>query len=779
MHLDWTRLLREKKLWYRVNRAAVNRNFYSVLAQIPLYLYLFFFDNFFQKAPQASVLLLVAGLMLLACRALGYYQFTEWHGRKPLRWRVQFSILNYCAMAHWAAFLMVLQLVYRHPSAYQFIIGLAVLHWILLADAWIPYKHGWFTLTSASVLPFLVSVNSPVSIALIIAVWLVTYYQGRILQSVSWHYRLLRRDYAKTARDLAQTQETQTSNDHLGNEFLASLSREIRTPMTNVLGMLRLLSETELSTDQRRMQNIATSAGENIILLVDELLDLSKIMSGQLVLDSVVFNIRQCIDATINLLSPMAYGKNTELTHICDADIPLRVRGDARRLSQVLSNVISFIIDCTEGGEIAVNVHLTPSHAVEGVLRIHVSSKNTLVPEAVQQQIQELLDQKEHLSHVSPNHLGIVIAKGVIDTMRGGMGFVVAGQHGMTFWITAQITLSTQQTFQSKTPEQFFHKRVLLIDMTPGLIASLRNDLDSWSMEVDQTQGYQKALEIMREAARDGDGYHLAILNMALEYVGSLKLSTIMSEDPSLAQVKQIILCTVEQRGMSTTIQHEKHLEHCLFLTKPFSRGNLYHAILRSLTNEYEPHMEAHKSDALEVVENGHKYQILLVEDNRVNQMVAIGLLKKFGYTAEVAERGGEALERMKAKRFDLVLMDCNLPDIDGYTVSRDYRNFEASREIDPKSEPLNPLNSNERTAIIALTANATEGEEARCFAAGMDDYLTKPIQADKMAIRLRTWLEQAPVQSGVIYFQDASRNATNWSTSQRVNTPVPPTSDH
>ena len=668
-------------------------------------------------------------------------------------------------MFNWGFLLWAVLLAYPQSDMQSLFVFISLLNLVLLANVWIPYEKGWLILTAGHVLPFLVLSETWLNAVLIFGLWGGLYYQGRIFQTLGWRFRLLKRDQAKLKRDIKLLKEQQASGDHLSNHFLASLSREIRTPMTNVLGMLRLLSETELNNDQRRMQNIATSAGENIILLVDELLDLSKIISGQLVLDSVVFNLRQSIDATINLLAPMAYSKNTELTHICDPDIPLRVRGDARRLSQVLSNIIGFVIDFTEGGEIAVNVHLTPLNVVEGVLRIHVSSKNTLMPENIQTEIHDLLESHDHLTHVSPHHLGVVIAKGVVDAMRGGIGFVMAGQHGLTFWITAQITLSTQQTFQSKTPDEFLNQRVLLIDMTKGLVSSLHNDLDSWQMEVDSVNGYQKALEMMRSAARNGKPYHVAILNMALEYVGSLKLSALMAGDPSLEGIHQMILCTVEQRGMVNTIKHESKVEQCLFLTKPFSRGNVFHGLLKLfgayVTEKAMGHtpLEAHGK------ESDQDYQILLVEDNKVNQMVVVGLLNKFGYSSEVTARGTDALARMKEKSFDLILMDCNLPDIDGYRVSREYRQYEEQLRLQLKNagQPIP-----DRTAIIALTANATEGEEARCFAAGMDDYLTKPIQADKMAIRLRTWLEQAPVESGVVYFQDAAKNTSNWSSSHR-----------
>jgi CheY-like chemotaxis protein len=298
--------------------------------------------------------------------------------------------------------------------------------------------------------------------------------------------------------------------------------------------------------------------------------------------------------------------------------------------------------------------------------------------------------------------------------------------------------------------------------MTPGLVSSIRNDTESWNMQVIEVQGYQRALELMREESREGKPFDVAMLNMALEYVGSLKLSTIMAEDPVLVQIKQIILCTVTQRGQNATLRHEGKEFPCLFLTKPFSRGNLYHALLESLDGRVVDQKQE-SAFGEPIVEHGEQYRILLVEDNKVNQMVAQGLLKKLGYRAELCETGQDALTKLKENRFDLVLMDCNLPDTDGYEVTMAYRKFE-----EDSLGILKNSGNDRRTAIIALTANVSEGEEARCFAAGMDDYLTKPIQADKMAIRLRTWLEKAPVQSGVIHTRHASKNAHVWSSSRR-----------
>jgi len=771
MKIDWHQLARERKLWRVIDRAASQRCFYVCLGQVPVFLWLFFKSTLFPMLIQFWVMVGLAGGLVLFMRGAMYYSFDYWHGRSPLQWRQIFKLVNILHLTCYSCIIFATCYLIPTPAVLFFALAFSVTQCVLLIGALSLFRYGIVLLISAHLVPFIIlavlhhEFIKPISGALLFVVLVVFIFEGRKLTYFVWQAQMTKRDNQQLRRELAMMQQSQSKEQHLSHEFLASLSREIRTPMNNVLGMLRLLSETELSVDQRRLQNIATASGENIVMLVEELLDLSNIIGHKLVLDSAVFNIRQCIDATINLLSPMAYEKHTELTHISDPDIPLRVRGDARRISQVLSNVIGFVIDYTEGGEIAVNVHLTPSQVVEGILRIHVSSKHTLMPEKVQEDIQSLLTSNEGINTLSPNHLGLEIAKGVIEAMRGNIGFVASGQHGLTFWITMHITLSTQQTFQSTTPDFFSGKRILLIDMTPGLIESITNDIDSWDMTITSVQGYQKALEVMRAAARDELAFDVAILNMTLEYVGSLKLSTIMGEDPVLLSIKQIILCTVTQRGQNATLKHEGKTFPVLFLTKPFSRGNLYHALVESFGGA-RPEQKQTKETQSHTIEATDLYRILLVEDNKVNQMVAIGLLKKMGYSAEVCETGRHALEKMTAKHYDLVLMDCNLPDASGYAITADYRKFEQSAEHASQESSIDS-----RTAIIALTANVAEGEEARCFAAGMDDYLTKPIQADKMAIRLRTWLEKAPEQSGVIHTRHASKNATTWSTTNRTDT--------
>ncbi|HCK92412.1 MAG TPA: hypothetical protein DHW71_05475, partial [Gammaproteobacteria bacterium] len=764
MDINWKLLSRERKLWRVVDEAATHRTFYISLAQLPFYLWLYFASPYAAQHPLFWVSMTLFGTFVLCMRGFMFYRFDAMHGRSPVRWRQFFMLMNIVHMAYFASTILGLCLVHPMPSIIIFAIMLSLLHAILLLGAFAPFQYGVVLLLVSHIGPFIALsligydlFNVMTGILLTLGV-LALMFEGKKLTQFLWSEQKLRRDHRNLKRELKNLQERHSGEQHLSNEFLASLSREIRTPMNNVLGMLRLLSETELSVEQRRMQNIATASGENIVMLVDELMDLSNIIGHKLVLDSAVFNIRQCIDATINLLSPMAYAKNTELTHISDPDIPLRVRGDARRISQVLSNVISFVIDYTEGGEISVNVHLTPAQVVEGILRIHISSKNAMIPEKVHDEVQQLLNQHESIETLSPNHLGLEIAKGVIEAMRGNIGFVASGKNGVTFWVTMHITLSTQQTFQSKTPPVFYNKRVLLIDMTPGLVTSIRNDAESWNMHVTSIQGYQKALELMRAEARDGNSFDVAILNMSLEYVGSLKLSTLMAEDPILKDVKQIILCTVTQRGQSATLKHEGKDIPCLFLTKPFSRGNLYFALLELLDAETEHEgRQVHGFD--ETMTGNEMHRILLVEDNKVNQMVALGMLKKLGYAADVCDTGLDALEKLKKNRYDLVLLDCNLPDTDGYSITEEYRKYEQEHTLDSNQPGVL-----HRTAVIALTANVSEGEEARCFAAGMDDYLTKPIQADKMAIRLRTWLEKAPVQSGVIHTQHASKNAESWS---------------
>jgi len=683
-----------------------------------------------------------------------------------LRWRGLVGWVNAFQMLLFAMAVLGLGLWYRHATVLFALGGMALFQCTYLGSSWIYYPNGLLLLINASIAPFILLglFGHPAISWLAVLILSMTLaglcYEGKRLVNFVWGEKLRRRELQLARRHVETLENAQQGQQHLSHEFLASLSREIRTPMNNVLGMLRLLSETELSQEQRRLQNIATTSGENIVLLIDELMDLSRIMGDKMVLDSAVFNIRQCIDATINLLAPMAYSKGTELTHVADPDIPLRVRGDSRRLSQVLANVIGFIIGFTTGDEICVNVHLAPDGAMEGLLRVDVTAKHALIPEQVQTEVQALLNHRKNIETVSPNYLGLEIARGIVSTMRGSMGLSVTDEDGVSFWISTKITLSTQQGLQSKTPDEFGGKRVLLVDMTPGLATTLSNDLDSWAMVVEAVSGYQKALELMRLRVREEQGFDIAILNMALAYVGSLKLSTIMAEDPVLSELPHVILCSVVQRAQSATIKHDRRIERCLFLTKPFSRGNLYHGLLELLEGRFEKELVTEDFTSV-APENNHR--ILLVEDNRVNQMVAQGILKRLGYNCDICETGNEALELLQEAHYDLVLMDCNLPDIDGYEVTRQFRFFE--RQAAGGSEADGSLR---RTAVLALTANVSEGEEARCFAAGMDDYLTKPIQADKIAIRLRTWLEQAPIQSGVIHTRQASRNMGAWSVTNR-----------
>ncbi len=243
---------------------------------------------------------------------------------------------------------------------------------------------------------------------------------------------------------------------------------------------------------------------------------------------------------------------------------------------------------------------------------------------------------------------------------------------------------------------------------------------------------------------------------MGTTYQGSFKLSSILAEDPALSGIKQLILCALHQRGDANTIAHDKKVDNCVFLTKPYTRGNLFYALSvlfgdQAGSNLYEAEQPFQLDKSLK------PYRILLVEDNKVNQMVAKGILKRLGYGVRVVNSGEEALGILEDKIFDLILMDCHLPTMDGFAVTKEIRQREKSK--------------NWRTVIIAVTASTVEGIEARCFASGMDGYMSKPIDSEKLEATLRVFLESAPHKEGVIYTHLKDEPASN--------SDEPPLNDH
>ena len=736
------KLRRDRKILRRMDFEVSQQSLPSVAGYFLVFATLIFPGHLHIDFPKLTIITGVILMLLGVIRLVMVMRFDLEYAKGPARWRKEFFTVFYANAVVWSA-LQVGLITYYGLSINTYIIviftacmcavsnvtckGYLRVNKINLSITLLPAAVAFITLNT---------IYSSLFGGMFVVFFAVLWSQNNFLHRRYWEGESGLHNLEQKTRDMEVTMAHAEQARDVKIEFINNLTHEIRTPMNSVLGMLSLLGDTELQDNQKEFQTVATHAGESLLRLIDDILDFSAISSGRFLLNSNVFNLRKCIDETLETLSPVAHIKGVELSCVYDKDIPGRVRGDAQRIGQIIQNMINNAIKFSEGGEVIVEIYLQTVGQSEGLLRVHVSDRGVGVSDDMKSKIFDVFSIADSSSTRTQGGtgLGLAISKGLVECMDGQIGLITNEGEGSTFWFSVPLRLSSQQAQHLHSHRLLIGKKVLIVDAPSGMVRGLSNELESWEMQVESIEGYDKALQVLRSTAREGCGYDLVMLNMGLQYVGSFKLSKIIAEDPVLKDTKQLILSTLIQRGSTGALQHAGKVGKVLFVTKPATRSGLYLALVSLFDFEQ---MEKISSKQTVKKREVNPYNVLLVEDNKVNQMVAKGMLTRLGYGVKVVNNGKEALSIIADKTFDLILMDCHMPELDGYETTQKIRDQEKETGL--------------HTPIVAMTANAMDGEEARCLAAGMDDYLSKPVNVDELDSKLRLWLGQRKAPDGII----------------------------